>query len=169
MSPRSPLAATDIEPIVPIEFRAIQPQDSNAVREFLAGLGWEHHVADSARFRKMMERADRTVVALEDGRVIGFGRALCDGVSNGYLSMIAVAEDKRGQGIGREIVRQLMAGNDDNDASSRTPREPGNMRDDGSDVTWVLRAGRDSSAFWKKLGFVESRVAMERVRKSGKL
>lgn len=134
-----------------IEYRPIQPQDYDAVREFLAALGWQQRVADAARFRKMIERADRTVVVFEKARVIGFGRALCDGVSNGYLSMLAVAEDKRRQGIGREIVRRLMA------------------EDEDDDVTWVLRAGRNSGAFWKKLNFTESTVAMERTRSSSRL
>jgi N-acetylglutamate synthase-like GNAT family acetyltransferase len=60
--------------------------------------------------------------------------------------MVAVAIDKRGQGIGTELVRRLMAETKD------------------EEVTWVLRAGRDSSGFWRKLGFAESKIAMERVR-----
>jgi N-acetylglutamate synthase-like GNAT family acetyltransferase len=131
-----------------VEYRAIRTEDYDQVRQFLSELGWQNRVQDPVRFRKMMERADRTVVAIEDSRVIGFGRALCDGVSNGYLSLVAVAVDKRGQGIGRELVRRLMA------------------EDEDEDVTWVLRAGRDSSGFWKKLGFTKSKIAMERVRRS---
>lgn len=117
------------------------------MRQFLSDAGWQKRVRDPERFGKMMERADRTIVVWENERVIGFGRALCDGVSNGYLSMIAVAADKRGRGIGTEIVRRLMAGDADDE------------------VTWVLRAGRDSGNFWKKLGFAESHIAMERVRR----
>jgi N-acetylglutamate synthase-like GNAT family acetyltransferase len=131
-----------------IEYRSIGPQDYAAVREFLAGLGWHTRVRDPMRFQKMMERADRTVVAWEDGQVVGFARALCDGVSNGYISMLAVAPDRRGQGIGTEIVRRLTA------------NEP------GEEVTWVLRAGRDSRGFWKKVGFAESTIAMERLRQT---
>ncbi len=130
-----------------IEYKPIAPHDYEAVRQFLSEQGWRSRVQDLVRFGKMMERADRTVVAWEGARVIGFGRALCDGVSNGYISILAVAADRRGQGIGREIVRRLMA--DDEDDS----------------VTWVLRAGRNSGGFWKKLGFTESRIAMERVRR----
>ncbi len=132
-----------------VEYRAIRPEDYETVRQFLSDVGWQTRVQDPIRFAKIMERADRTVVAFDDARVIGFGRALCDGVSNGYLSMIAVASDKRGQGIGRELVKRLMA------------------EDEDEDVTWVLRAGREkSSGFWRKLGFTESKVAMERVRRS---
>ena len=77
--------------------------------------------------------------------MVGFARALCDGVSNGYLSMVAVAEDRRGQGIGRELVRQLMG--------------------DDPDITWTLRAGRGSEGFWRKMGFAASEIAMERPRR----
>ena len=131
-----------------VEYRTLRPEDYETVRQFLSDLGWQSRVQDPVRFKKMMERADRTVVAFEDSRVIGFGRAICDGASNGYISMVAVAEDKRGQGIGRELVRRLMA------------------EEEGEDVTWVLRAGRNSSGFWKKLGFDESKIAMERLRRS---
>lgn len=73
--------------------------------------------------------------ALVDATQTVHERCKCDGVSNGYMSMLAVAEDKRGQGIGRAIVSQLMVGDEDDD------------------VTWVLRAGRQSGGFWQKLGF----------------
>jgi GNAT superfamily N-acetyltransferase len=129
-----------------IEYRPIQPDDYEAVRLFLAGLGWDQRVRDTRRFAKMMQRADRTVLALDEGRVVGFARALCDGVSNGYVSMLAVAEDRRGQGIGREIVKRLTA------------------EDEDGGVTWVLRAGRGSRGFWEKLGFEASEIAMERTR-----
>ena len=128
-------------------YRPIRSSDYELVREFLSTLGWERRLRDPARFAKMMERASRTVVALEDGRVVGFARALCDDVSNGYISMLAVAEDRRGQGIGRELVRRLMAD------------------DENGQITWVLRAGRDSRGFWDKLGFTPSQIAMEKTRR----
>jgi N-acetylglutamate synthase-like GNAT family acetyltransferase len=136
----------------PIDYRPIVLSDYEAVRQFLAGLGWDRRVSDPARFAKMMARADRTVLALDDGRVVGCVRALCDGVSNGYISMLAVAADRRGQGIGRELLRRLMA-----------PQAPG----DTEDITWVLRAGHDSQAFWEKMGFARSEAAMERLRRGG--
>ena len=128
-----------------MDYRPIQIAEYEAVRQFLSELGWAERVADPARFAQMMAGANRTIVAWDGGRVVGFGRALCDEVSNGYLSMLAVATDKRGQGIGWEMVRHLTAG------------DPG--------ITWVLRAGRESAAFWEKLGFSHSEIAMERTRR----
>lgn len=127
-----------------MEFREVEPADYEAVREFLSEVGWRGRVADEGRFRKMMEGADRAVAAFESGRVVGFARALCDGVSNGYISMVAVAEEFRGRGVGRELVGRLVG--------------------DDKSITWVLRAGRGSRGFWEKVGFRASEIAMERVR-----
>jgi predicted N-acetyltransferase YhbS len=127
-----------------MEYRAVTPADYEAVRLFLSDAGWQHRVSDSEKFKKMMEHTNRAVVAVEDARVVGFARALCDEVSNGYISMVAVAMDRRGQGIGRELVRRLMG--------------------DDTGITWLLRAGRGSEKFWKKMNFKESEVAMERIR-----
>ena len=92
----------------------------------------------------MMENADRTIVAFEGERVVGFARALCDGVSNGYIGTVAVAVDFRGRGIGRELVERLIG--------------------DDTNITWVLRAGRGSREFWEKMGFTASNIAMEKTR-----
>jgi ribosomal protein S18 acetylase RimI-like enzyme len=129
-----------------VVYRPIQTDDYEAVKTFLADNGWGARVSDVERFHAMVEGADRTMVALDDGRVVGFARALCDGVSNGYISMVAVAEDLRRQGIGRRMVEDLMQG------------------DTGGEITWVLRAGRDSRGFWERLGFMASDIAMEHVR-----
>lgn len=129
-----------------MEFRPITPEDYELVREFLAGVGvtWAQRVSDPDRFRLMISKTDRTVVAWDGSRVVGFARALCDGVSNGYISMVAVAADQRGQGIGRKLVENLMS----NDAN----------------ITWLLRASPGSEKFWQKMGFEASGVTMERVR-----
>jgi N-acetylglutamate synthase-like GNAT family acetyltransferase len=129
------------------DFRAIERADYGQVRELLADMGWQQRVADEARFQRMIRGANRTVVAVENGRVVGFARALFDGASNGYISTVAVAADCPGQGIGRELVRRLMD------------------VDDPANITWVLRAGRGSPGFWEKMGFRKSDVAMEIVRK----
>ena len=129
-----------------MQYRPIGREDYEAVRQFLSEMGWQERVADPARFQLMMEKAHRTVVAFDDNRVVGFARALCDGVSNGYISMVAVAPNRRGRGIGRELVRRLTG--------------------EDSTITWVLRAGHGSTGFWERLGFKPSEVAMEKIRSS---
>ena len=127
-----------------MEYRPITSGDYEPVRQFLSNVGWQHRVADPEEFVKMLKNTNRAVVAVDGARVVGFARALCDEVSNGYISMVAVAPDMRGRGIGRELVRQLIK--------------------DDAGITWVLRAGHGSDGFWDKMGFKCSEVAMERVR-----
>lgn len=127
-----------------MEFKPVTPADYEAVRNFLAENGWEKRVADAEKFRRIMENADRTVVAFAGARIVGFARALCDDCSNGYIGTVAVAEDFRGRGIGRELVERLI-GDDEN-------------------ITWVLRAGRGSGKFWEKMNFRRSETAMEKTR-----
>jgi GNAT superfamily N-acetyltransferase len=129
-----------------MELRLITPEDYELVREFLAGVGttWAQRVGSPEQFSLMMSKTDRAVVAWDGPRVVGFARALCDGVSNGYLSTVAVADDQRGQGIGRKLIEKLI-GNDRN-------------------ITWILRASPGSERFWEKMGFKMSDSAMERVR-----
>ena len=129
-----------------LDYCPISPPDYEPIRLFLCENGWGHRFSAPEQFARMMQGTDRTVVAWDEGRVVGFARALCDGVSNGYLSTVAVAEDRRGLGIGRELVRRLMS--------------------DDPDMTWVLRAGRGSEGFWEKLGFTLSETAMERTRRT---
>lgn len=84
-----------------IEYRPIKPEYYEEVRRFLSDSGWQSRVQDPIWFRTMMERADRTVVVIENSHVIGFGRALCDDVSNGYIPMVVVAADKRDHASGQ--------------------------------------------------------------------
>ena len=127
-----------------MEFRSVKPADYELVRQFLAGNGWEKRVADAEKFYKMLENASRAIAAFEGERIVGFARALCDDVSNGYIGTVAVAVDFRGKGVGRELVERLVG--------------------DDKNITWVLRAGRGSEEFWKKMGFSRSEAAMEKTR-----
>src|SRR4051812_12775251 len=129
-----------------IVFRSLTRDGYEQVRHLVIASGWGKRVQDEDRFRRMMAGADRTVVALDGARIVGFARALFDDASNGYISMVAVATDRRGRGIGRELVARLM------DVEQHRH------------ITWVLRSARESTGFWEKMGFRKSDVAMEIVR-----
>jgi ribosomal protein S18 acetylase RimI-like enzyme len=128
-----------------MEIRDIRESELEAARRLLCAAGWTDSVANPVEFRELVSRSSRSIVALENGEVIGFLRALTDGMSNGYISMVVVAENHRRKGVGRALVESVMGSN--------------------RNMTWVLRAGPDDIAeFYEKIGFVRSQVAMERVR-----
>lgn len=131
-----------------ITFRPIRRDDHDHVRQLLTDTGWHQRVADHDRFERMVRGANRTIVAVDHGRIVGFARALFDEASNGYISTVAAAADRQRRGIGRQMVQSLMA------------------VDNPENITWVLRAGRGSIPFWEKMGFRKSETAMEIVRRT---
>lgn len=128
-----------------VQVRNAARSDLDAARELLAASGWAHRLPSPEHFASLVARSQRSAVAVDAGRVVGFARGITDGLSNGYLSMLVVAPSHRRRGVGRALVKHIMAG----DAS----------------VSWILRAGREDAApFFARLGFVPSDIAMERPR-----
>jgi ribosomal protein S18 acetylase RimI-like enzyme len=129
-----------------LQVRAFAPSDLDSAFRILCTNGWAHRISGTDQLHALVASSQRVVVALMDGQVAGFARAITDNLSNGYLSMVVVDEVYRRRGIGRALVESLIA-------SERN-------------ITWLLRAERNGAQeFFSKLGFKSSSGAMERVRR----
>lgn len=125
--------------------RCFAPTDLPKAYALLVTNGWAHRIADQDYLQRLINASQTVMVAVAGDKVIGFARAITDGLSNGYLSMVVVAPDHRGQGTGRKLIEAVMGTNED--------------------ITWVLRASRSQAPeFFAQLGFVPSEQAMERKR-----
>jgi len=128
---------------VRLTLREAEPQDHAAIYALLLENGWGHRIPDLAALSALLLASQRKVLAEVDGQgIVGFARAITDGLSNGYVSMVVVADASRGQGIGRALIDEITRGREG--------------------VTWLLRAGRPGAAeFFSALGFMASTEAME--------
>ncbi len=130
-----------------MHIRPAAPADLATIQALLVEGGWAPEGADLARLPELIERSSIALVAVVGDDLAGFVRGLTDGIANGYISMLVVAEKHRLRGIGSALVRACVG--------------------DDARLTWVLRAnGPGLVAFYERLGFRVSQVAMERPRRS---
>jgi ribosomal protein S18 acetylase RimI-like enzyme len=77
----------------------------------------------------------------DDGRLVGAGRALADGLDSAYLADVAVHPDHQGRGLGSAIIRRLV------DMSAGHTKV-------------LLYANPGTEGFYSKLGFLRMNTAM---------
>jgi GNAT superfamily N-acetyltransferase len=68
--------------------------------------GWNQREED---WRFLLEQSPgRFVVALQDGRIVGTGGAVCYGTTLAWVCMILVDPDQRGRGMGTRLVQGVL-------------------------------------------------------------
>jgi GNAT superfamily N-acetyltransferase len=84
--------------------------DVDAVWDFLSTEAYWGRSRTRADFESQLATAWRVVGAYEaaTGRLVGFARAISDGVAYGYLSDVFVTADARGAGLGKELVATMI-------------------------------------------------------------
>jgi ribosomal protein S18 acetylase RimI-like enzyme len=92
-----------------------------------------------------MLAGSRWVVSAWDGdQLVGFARAISDGVSNAYVSHVAVAPSHQRHGVGRQLLEVLLA--------------------DKPTVKWVLHTSVAGERLYRGLGFVDATRMLVRDR-----
>jgi GNAT superfamily N-acetyltransferase len=81
------------------------------------------------------------------GEMVGFARAVSDGIAFGYLADVFVLEAHRGRGLGTLLLEELIE------------------RGDGARFRWMLHTA-DAHGLYRRFGFVEpDATVLERPRR----
>ena len=71
---------------------------------------WPSYLVSVGRtWRALTAPGSCTVVAVEDGEVVGFAQLQSDGLIQAHLTLIAVSRAHRRQGIGRRLLEEGLA------------------------------------------------------------
>ena len=110
--------------------------DSDAIWAFLSEQAYWGRWRDRAAVQRQIDEAWRVVAAYDDdsGALVGFARALSDGLATAYLADVYVHPDHRGHGLGVAIVDHMI--------------EQG----PGRDFRWMLHT-LDAHGLYERFGF----------------
>lgn len=133
---------------MPIELREGPPVDPVQLAALFAAVGFRRD-RHPAHLVAMVEGSRWVVSAWDtDGpgqpRLVGFVRAVSDGVSNAYVSTVGVLPSHQRRGIGRQLMTRLLA--------------------DKPTVKWVLHTSEAGEALYRSLGFVDATRMLVRDR-----
>jgi ribosomal protein S18 acetylase RimI-like enzyme len=99
---------------------------------------------DRPRLAQQVAGSRYVISAWDGARLVGFARAISDGVRHAYISTVVVAPDYRGRGIGRQLIARLLEGRDE--------------------IAFVLHSRPDVKPFYAKSGFSDAEDMMRRPR-----
>jgi ribosomal protein S18 acetylase RimI-like enzyme len=92
-----------------VQYRDYAEADLPRVIELCVAEEWPSYPEDPARAHRALTAPGATsVVAVDDGRVVGFAHMLSDGEIQAFLSNIVVAGSHRRQGIARSLIAAAL-------------------------------------------------------------
>jgi GNAT superfamily N-acetyltransferase len=110
--------------------------DVEAVHRYLSEEAYWVRGRDRATIERLVRESTRVIGAYHGEEQVGFARVISDGSSMAWLGDVFVLEEHRGNGLGKELVREAV--------------EHPNHRD----LHWYLNT-RDAHALYAKFGFEE--------------
>ena len=111
------------------------------MKEIYLSVGWMKHTNEI--IRQVFEASNVVALVKVNGRIIGIGRGMTDGVFNAAIYDVVVHRDFQGQGIAKKIVEFLL--------------------DRLSNISCVhIISTSGNEGFYQKLGFKKLKTGMAR-------
>ncbi|MGG0743876.1 GNAT family N-acetyltransferase [Priestia megaterium] len=123
---------------------SIENVEWSRMKGIYRSVGWKNH--DEEKVKKVFQSSNVVAVAYDENKIVGFGRALSDGVFNAAIYDVVVDKHYQNQGIGQQIIENLLA-----------------QLNDISCVHLVSTAGNEE--FYRKAGFRKMKTGMARYLK----
>lgn len=127
----------------PLRWQEGGPVDLGQLAALFEAVGFSRRT-DPAYLQAAIDGARYVVSGWRGPELIAFARAISDGVSNAYVSTVAVRPDHQGRGLGRELMTRLIAGRDS--------------------VKFVLHTRPAAERLYRSLGFVDADHMLVRPR-----
>lgn len=112
--------------------------DWNEIPQILNAAGMSY--SDPEVHKKAFNNSYITVFAFDNGKLIGFGRAISDGVYQAAIYDLAILPEYQGKGIGKELLKKI------------TESIP--------NCNYILYAAPGKEGFYAKSNFRKMRTAM---------
>ena len=119
--------------------RTFKNKDLTQLKSVYRSVGWNKH--DEEIIQRIFENSTHYVFAIEHDCVIGFARAISDGVFNAAIYDVVVHADYQGKGIARHLMEDLL-----------------HQLSGHSCIHLISTTGNE--AFYKKLGFKDLKTGM---------
>jgi GNAT superfamily N-acetyltransferase len=108
--------------------------DVEAVRRYLSEEAYWVRGRDRATIERLVRESTRVIGAYRGEEHVGFARVISDGSSMAWLGDVFVLEEHRGNGLGKELVREAVDHPNDRD------------------LYWYLNT-RDAHGLYTRFGF----------------
>ncbi|WGT41516.1 GNAT family N-acetyltransferase [Lysinibacillus sp. 1 U-2021] len=85
----------------------MEEKDLPIIKEVYQSVGWMKH--DEQIIKQVFDASTHQVFAVVDGKIVGFARALSDGVFNAAIYDVIVHQAYQGTGIARLLLEDMIA------------------------------------------------------------
>ncbi|MED3913091.1 GNAT family N-acetyltransferase [Priestia megaterium] len=120
---------------------SIENIEWSRMKDIYHSVGWKNH--DEEKIKKVFQSSNVVAIAYDENKIVGFGRALSDGVFNAAIYDVVIDKEYQNKGIGQQIIENLLA-----------------QLKDISCVHLVSTSGNEE--FYKKAGFRKMKTGMAR-------
>lgn len=117
----------------------LEPSDLPILKNIYQSVGWKKH--DETIIQKVFDASTHKVFLMEGDKIIGFARALSDGVFNATIYDVVVHKEYQNNGVARMVLEDLLQ-----------------QLEHISCVQLIATTGNDT--FYKKFGFKKLKTGM---------